>query len=177
MENYGMFFAGMLAMALFGGLIAFLITRPWLRPMRRDWEASHEVIAENSRLAATQIRRQTAEEQDRANEAAITAEQTRSRLVEIKSRNDQGEIERTATVRQTDIEVNIAAEETRLRLIQAKSENDQLEIERRAALKRAGINPDAPKPKNWFTRHRYLILIMVMILGITAMITVKVLTK
>lgn len=104
MDNYEMIFAGMLIMALVGGLITFLIIRPWTRPMRRDWEVSHEVVAENSRLAAAQVRRQTAEEQDMAIRAAIAAEETRSRFIEAQAGNDQLEIERRAALRRARID-------------------------------------------------------------------------
>lgn len=171
--NYAMFFAGMLAMALFGGLIVFFIIRPWTRPMRRGWESNHEVITENYRLSAAQVKRQTAEEQERANQASITAEQTRARLIEAQGGNDRAEIQRKATFKQDGIMAAIAIEGTRTRLIEARAENDQLEIERRAALRRAGINPDAPKPKNWFVKHRYLVVLIIAIGLLVAMMAIK----
>ncbi|MBI2459098.1 MAG: hypothetical protein HYV53_00925 [Parcubacteria group bacterium] len=141
------FLAGMLAMALVGGLAVLLILRPWVRPMKRGWETSHEVVTENFRLQTARVKRQTAEEQNRAAQTAIMAEQTRAQLIQAKAKNDQAEIEAT-----------IEAEQTRLRLIEAKAESDRAEIERRAALKRAGINPDALSPRQ--VKCRLLIVSM-----------------
>ena len=97
-----------------------------------------------------QARRQTAEEQDRALQAADAAEQTRARLIKDKAKNDLAEMQAA-----------IAEEETRASLIQAKVESDQAEIERRQTLKRANINPDALSPCQ--IKRRYLILLMVTI--------------
>lgn len=182
--NSAIFFAGMLAMALLSGLIVFLFIRPWIRPMRRSIEASHEVIIEKSRLSAAQVRTQAEEEDERTMQAAIATQQSRSQLIHEQGGNDRAEIQRKSAFRQAKTDERIQAirdetaiENARASLIEARTENDQLEIKRRAALKRAGINPDAPKPKNWFVRHRYLTVMMIAVLVFIVMILIRITTN
>lgn len=101
--EYAILSISMLAMGFFGGLIAFLIIRPWLT-MRHDREASREVIAENSRLAAAQVQEQTAEAKNRAMQAARRTEQTRAQLIEDQAENDQLEIKRRVALKQAGVD-------------------------------------------------------------------------
>lgn len=138
-----------------------LILKPWVKPMRRTWQNSQDVMAEHLLVSAADAKRQAAEEQDKANKAATTAERSRQELIRVQAESDQAEIQRRAAIKQASIEAAIAAEEIRLRLIQAKAEADRAEIERRKALKKSSINPDALSPRQ--VKRRLLIILMVTI--------------
>lgn len=74
------------------------------------------------------------------------------------------------------MQIATRTEQLRAQCISIKAENDQMEIERRRNLEEAGINPDAsspPKSKNWFVRHRYLVVILITVGLILAMAAIK----
>lgn len=133
MANYGIFLAGALAMAFIGGLAVFLVVRPWIRPIRRSLEASHQVIIEKSRLEAAKIQEETAKTQEKANEAAIKAEESKKNLINKRKENDQLEeaCRRAASRRENadeqvdEIENAMRVEEARARLRWVRLQNDQ----------------------------------------------------
>lgn len=115
------------------GLAIFFFIRPWLKPIRRSFEAGHEVNIEKSRLEAAKVRESTAQTEDRANRAAITAERSRQERIQAQAANDEREeARRRAAARKEDadeqieeIEEAVRVEEARARLRWTRLQNDQ----------------------------------------------------
>ena len=171
-QYYAMFFAGMLAMGVIGGLVVLLILRPWVKPVKKVWRGSQDVMAEHLLVSVADAKKQAVVVRNQANQAAIEAEETRARLIEAQGENNKAKKnQHREALRQDDadeqiqeIEEAIKVEEARARLIRTRRENDQQTL-------------PLPKPKNWFVRHRYLTVIMIAVLVLTVMILIRIVTK
>lgn len=136
MISYNMMLALLAAMfaATFVVIGCFLlILKPWVKPMRRTWQNSQDVMAEHLLVSAADARRQAAEEHDKANKAAIIAERSRQELIRVQAESDQAEKNRRREALRQDnadeqiqeIEDAIKIEEARARLRWVSLQNEQ----------------------------------------------------